>query len=150
MRFLLIVSLLFTGCATTPTDWNDTSDMLGYRLLTKADFKANHSYKAWGNVAHEAEVCVNIVAVKSHDVTGAFRAVLKQSCSYWNRGSGRLLWNAIMLALNSNGLPSMGLFGSGSPDWYVLQHEQLHFTIVHAQALWLSKRTAKRSAEPTA
>lgn len=99
-----------------------------------------------GNIAHGAEVCVSIVPAEDYDQTARFRAVLKQSCSYWNDGFGRTLFNVGMAAASVTGLPAV-LIGSHDPE-YVLQHEQLHFAIMQVQALRLSKATAKNPADP--
>lgn len=143
MRLLVISALLCVGCATsqnTAEGWSDRSDVIAYRLLTRDDFKAKQSHNLWGNIAHGAEVCTNILAADDYAQTARFQGMLKQSCSYWNNGFGRGIFNLGMAVVGAAGLPSVQV-GSHEP-WYVLQHEQIHFAIMHIQALRLSQATA--------
>ncbi len=144
IRLAVITSLLCVGCATsqnTAEGWADRSDVIAYRLLTRDDFHAKQSHKVWGNIAHGAEVCTQILLAGDYEQTGRFHAMLKQSCSYWNDGFGRGLFNVGMAVAGASGLPSMRI-GSHEPE-YVLQHEQIHFAIMQVQALRLSKAAAK-------
>ncbi len=113
-----------------------------YRLLTKDDFQARTSYVLWGNVVHAAEICTNLFPVRLDDATEA-HAMMHPSCSFWNhrrKGTRR----AAMAAAAAAG---MLLFIDTLPDWYVLQHEQLHFAIMEVGARRYSRALAKLAPE---
>ena len=116
--------------------------MVGYRLLTKDDFQASSSSYVWGNIAHGAEICTFILPTEDHDRTGAFRAVMNPRCSFWNETMGPLATlGGLAGASVVPGLPTQ------QPDWYILQHEQIHFAIMEVAALGLSQQIAETPAE---
>ena len=58
-------------------------------------------------------------------------------CSFWNRTVSPL---ATLGGLaGASVVPGLG---TQQPDWYVLQHEQIHFAIMQAAALQLSQQVA--------
>ncbi len=121
-----------------PPEWR--SGTVPYRLLTKEDFKAKTSHSLWGNFAHAAEVCTMIVP---RDEPGTFRATLRRECSFWNRVGGPV-GKAVALASVLSGLPAV--VPVKQPDWYVLQHEQIHFAIMEVASRQLSRTIAKLAA----
>jgi hypothetical protein len=131
-------ALVLSGCASSPApepqDWV-SADVVGYRLLAKEDFQAARSSRVWGNIAHGAEICTNIVPAPDFEGTGAFRAVMQPRCSFWNETVGSLGTLGGLAAVSVvPGLPTQ------QPDWYVLQHEQIHFAIMEVAARRLSRR----------
>jgi hypothetical protein len=134
-------ALVLGGCASRqaldPAQWAP-ADVVGYRLLTKDDFRASGSSHVWGNVAHGAEICTVIIPTEDHDQTGAFRAVMNPECSFWNSTIGPL---ATLGGLaGASVVPGLG---TQQPDWYVLQHEQIHFAINEVAARRLSQEIAE-------
>lgn len=133
--------LAFAGCSSPPApkpeDWL-AGEAVGYRLLAKEDFQAADSGHLWGNVAHGAEICVQIIPAEDNQQTGAFRAVMKPSCSFWNEAVGKVGTLGGLAAVSViPGLPT------AQPEWYVLQHEQIHFAIMEVAARRLSARIAE-------
>jgi hypothetical protein len=134
-------ALVLGGCASRhsldPAQWT-AADVVEYRLLTKDDFRASSSSQVWGNIAHGAEICTLIVPTEDHDRTGAFRAVMNSKCSFWNETLGPL---ATLGGLaGASVVPGLG---TQQPDWYVLQHEQIHFAIMEVAARRLSQQIAE-------
>jgi hypothetical protein len=118
-----------------PPEWQ--SGALSYRLLTKDDFKAKTSNSLWGNFSHAAEVCTMIIPSEE---PGRFHAKLRRECSFWNKVNvpvGR----AVALASVLSGLPAV--VPKKQPDWYILQHEQIHFAIMEVASRQLSRTLAK-------
>ena len=111
--------------------------MIPYRLVTKGDFLASGSSSMWGNFAHGAEICTTILPTEAHAETGAFRAVMKPECSFWNKVVGPLGFFGRIAALFS---PVPVIVPVKQPDWYILQHEQVHFAIMEVAARQLSKQ----------
>lgn len=127
-----------------PPEWQ--SGTLSYRLLTKGDFKAKTSNSLWGNFSHAAEVCTMIVP---NEVPGTFRATLRRECSFWNKVGGPI-GKTVALASVLAGLPAV--VPVKQPDWYILQHEQIHFAIMEVASRQLSRTIAKlatRHSGPT-
>ena len=141
LAFAATASLAFAGCASAPDpkpeDWISGASV-GYRLLTKDDFQAENSGKLWGNVYHGAEICTHIVPAENHDQTGAFRAVMKPECSFWNEAVGPI--GSLGGLAGTSIIPGMP---TPQPEWYVLQHEQIHFAIMEVEARRLSTRIAE-------
>ena len=138
-------SLALAACASPPApkpeDWLG-GEVVGYRLLVKEDFQAANSGHLWGNIAHGAEICVQIIPSQDHEQTGAFRAVMKPSCSFWNEAVGKVGTLGGLSGVSViPGLPT------SQPEWYVLQHEQIHFAIMEVAARRLSARIAEIPAE---
>ncbi|HEY8156461.1 MAG TPA: hypothetical protein VII72_20185 [Myxococcota bacterium] len=136
-----IASIAVSACASAPEpraeDWL-SGDVVGYRLLEKRDFRAEDSSRLWGNVYHGAEICVHIVPTADHEQTGAFRAVMKPECSFWNEAVGPIgTLGGVAGASVLPGLPT------AQPEWYTLQHEQIHFAIMEVAARRLSARIAE-------
>jgi hypothetical protein len=116
--------------------------VLDYRLLSKEDFQARASSQVWGNVWHGAEICTFIVPAGDYERTGAFRAVMNPRCSFWNRTMGPLATlGGLAAASVVPGLPTQ------QPDWYILQHEQIHFAIMEVAARRLSRQVAEVPSE---
>lgn len=132
---------LALGCASRqsldPSQWAP-EDVVAYRLLTKDDFQASSSNHVWGNVAHGAEICSVIVPTQDPDPTGAFRAVMNPRCSFWNSTLGPL--TTLGGLAGASVVPGLG---TQQPDWYVLQHEQIHFAINEVAARRLSRQIAE-------
>jgi hypothetical protein len=80
-----VLAVGLAGCASrrppAQVDWT-AGEVISYRLLAKGDFLASGSGSLWGNVAHGAEICTNILPTEDHAETGAFRAVMKPECSF--------------------------------------------------------------------
>ena len=106
-------------------DWTG-DDVIAYRLVEKDDFQASSSNSLWGNVAHGAEICTHILPAGDDEDTWEFEAVMRPDCSFWNKVIGPL-GRATRLALLAAGVVTIG--GGKQPDWYILQHEQVHFAI---------------------
>lgn len=134
------LALAICGCASESgaPDLEEflRGELLPYRLVTKADFRAKTSSSPWGNVAHGAEICTFIVLAPDHDRTGAFHAVMNRDCSFWNRITGPLGFFGRIVAILT-GVPV--IVPVKQPDWYVLQHEQIHFAINEVAARQLSR-----------
>ena len=133
-------ALALGACASRqsmdPTQWAP-EDRVGYRLLGKDDFRAGSSSRVWGNVAHGAEICTHILPSEDDGSAVAFAAVMNPRCSFWNRTVGPLATlGGLAGASVVPGLPTQ------QPDWYVLQHEQIHFAIMEVSARRLSQRIA--------
>jgi len=132
--FVPIAVLALAGCASGPAETEPeaalrawTGDgVVAYRLITKDDFRAKSSSSVWGNVAHGAEICTQILPEEDPEPGGAFRAVMRPDCSFWNHVIGPL-GRVGRLALLAAGVVTIG--GGKQPDWYILQHEQVHFAI---------------------
>jgi hypothetical protein len=141
VAFAAAASIALAGCASPPAskpeDWL-SGEVVGYRLLSKDDFQAGSSSQVWGNIYHGAEICVQIVPTEDHDRTGAFHAVMKPECSFWNDTVGPLgTLGGLAGASVLPGIPTP------QPDWYTLQHEQIHFAIMEVAARRLSTRIAE-------
>jgi hypothetical protein len=147
----LAVALVLAGCgggrpAPQPSDeprafmeeWMGDG-VVAYRLVSKDDFQAESSNARWGVFKHAAEICTQILPTPDYDETGAFRAVMRPDCSYWNEVIGPL-GRAGRLALAAAGVLTIG--GGKQPDWYVLQHEQVHFAINEVAARRLTRSIA--------
>jgi hypothetical protein len=119
-------------------DW-ESDRVVRYRLLTKEDFQAKASGKLWGNIAHKAEVCTNILSTSDAEPI-TFRSVMMPECSYWNKVIGPLGYLARAAAAVAGWLV---IPGRKIPDWYVLQHEQIHFSIMEITARELTQDIAK-------
>jgi hypothetical protein len=143
---LLACSLALSACAVRrapkPVDWT-TEDVLIYRLVTKADFHAKTSNSAWGNFAHGAEICTIILPIDDDDETWEFHAVMKPACSFWNKAVGPIGYTLRLLGL-ALGIPV--IVSVKQPDWYILQHEQIHFAINQVAALQLTRKLAEISS----
>jgi hypothetical protein len=126
-----------------PVDWA-APDVLPYRLVTKDDFKARSSGSLWGNVAHGAEICTHILPAADPAEAGTFRAVMKQDCSFWNKVVGPLGTAGLVAGLFS---PVPVVVPVKQPDWYILQHEQIHFAINETAARQLSREIAELPPE---
>jgi hypothetical protein len=107
-------------------------------LLSKDDFRAEDSGKLWGNIYHGAEICTHIVPTEDHEQTGAFRAVMQPDCSFWNEAVGPI--GSLGGLAGTSIIPGMP---TPQPDWYVLQHEQIHFAIMEVAARRLSASLAE-------
>jgi len=121
--------------ALDPAQWA-AGDVVAYRLLTKDDFRATSSSHVWGNVAHGAEICTFMVPAEGD--AGAFHAVMNPRCSFWNSTMGPL--TTLGGLAGASVVPGLG---TQQPDWYVLQHEQIHFAIMEVAALRLSQQIAE-------
>lgn len=117
----------------------DRNGWVDYRLLTQDDFQAKTSYVLWGNVLHAAEICVHIFPLEGKDDTTALHAMMQPRCSFWNH-SRKVVDKVSKVAAAAAGVL---LLGDTQPDWYILQHEQLHFAIAEAAALRYSRALAK-------
>jgi hypothetical protein len=143
--------LALSGCASQPApepeDWF-SGDVVPHRLLAKDDFQAERSSRVWGNVAHGAEICSHIVPAEDHERTGGFRAVMNPKCSFWNKAVGPVGTLGGLAGVSVvPGVPTK------QPDWYVLQHEQIHFAIMEVAARRLSREIEQvppSSREPSA
>lgn len=109
-----------------------------YRLLTKEDFQSKTSRALWGNVLHGAEICTYLFPVRQGDVTEA-HAMMHPGCSFWNHRQ-KTTRRAALAAAAAAG---MLLLIDTLPEWYVLQHEQLHFAIMEVGARRYSHALAK-------
>lgn len=132
---------LLGGCASRaapePEDWTP-EDVVGYRLLTRDDFRAPRSLRVWGNIAHGAEICTRIVPTANVETPGAFHAVMNPECSFWNKATRPLgTFGGLAAASIVPGIPT------SQPEWYVLQHEQIHFAIMEVAARRLSWSLSK-------
>ena len=144
---VLLLLLLATGlcaCASRPAPldaegWTD-DQVVSYRLLSKDDFQSATSNSLWGNVAHGAEICTVILPVEDAKPP-AFHAVMRPDCSFWNKVIGPVGFLTRLAGL-ATGVPTVTPVKQ--PDWYILQHEQVHFAINHAAALRLSRKLAER------
>jgi hypothetical protein len=122
--------------ASKPEDWL-ARGVVGYRLLSKDDFRPG-ARAGSGGTSISAEICVQIVPTEDHEQTGAFRAVMKPECSFWNDTVGPLgTLGGLAGASVLPGIPTQ------QPDWYTLQHEQIHFAIMEVAARRLSTRIAE-------
>ena len=141
LSFAAVAGIAFSGCASAPApkpgDWT-SGEVVGYRLLTKDDFQAENSGRLWGNIYHGAEICVQIVPTEDHDRTGAFRAVMKPECSFWNEAVGPI--GSLGGLAGTSIIPGMP---TPQPEWYTLQHEQIHFAIAEVGARRLSASIAE-------
>jgi len=111
--------------------------IIPYRVIGRDDFLASSSNSLWGNIAHGAEICTTIVPTNSEG--SSFHAVMQRECSFWNsviRPASTLTRAAGVIA----GVPT--ITPKKQPDWYILQHEQIHFAINEVAA-----RTLTRQAE---
>jgi len=137
-------NIALAGCASPPAskpeDWL-SGPVVGYRLISKDDFQAEDSGDLWGNVYHGAEICIQIVPTEDHDQTGAFRAVMKPECSFWNEAVGPI--GSLGGLAGTSIIPGVP---TPQPEWYVLQHEQIHFAIMEVAARRLSASLAEVSA----
>jgi hypothetical protein len=135
------------GAASAPPadiDWG-AGALVPYRLVTKADFKATSSNSMWGNVAHGAEICTTIVAAEQDDAEGqAFRAMMLPECSFWNKIIGPL-GKLMLMTAAVVGIPMVA--PNKQPDWYILQHEQIHFAINEVAARQASEIVSRLPSE---
>ena len=140
----LACALAISACASRrspqPIDWM-AGELVPYRLVSKEDFLAKASNSAWGNFAHGAEICVHILP--ADDGGGAFRALMKRECSFWNKVMGPVGFFGRIAALFS---PVPVPVPVKQPDWYILQHEQVHFAIMQVAALTLTRQLEQVSA----
>jgi hypothetical protein len=146
----LAAALVLAGCGGTPVpqtpdeqraymeEWVGDG-VVAYRLVTKDDFQAESSNARWGVFKHAAEICSQILPAPDYDESGSFRAVMRPDCSYWNKVIGPL-GRASRVALAAAGFLTIG--GGKQPDWYVLQHEQVHFAINEIAARRLTRSIA--------
>jgi hypothetical protein len=123
--------------------WRE-GEVVEYRLLTKADFQSTGSNSLWGNVAHGAEICTLILPAADPDVAPALRNVMRPDCSFWNKVVGPL-GKALLVGGALAGVPVLA--PRKQPDWYILQHEQIHFAINEVAALQASRRMAELDPE---
>ena len=144
LRFVALGSaaaLALAACASRqpldPTQWA-AEDLVGYRLLSKDDFQSSRSSRVWGNVAHGAEICSAVVPTGDDAHTVAYRAVMNPKCSFWNATMGPLATLGGLAAASV-----VPLLPTQQPDWYVLQHEQIHFAINEVAARRLSAQIAE-------
>ncbi len=155
---MLLLSCVLSSCVTrravgpAPIDWS-SGRSVGYRLVTKDDFQSGTSNSMWGNFAHGAEICTTILPAEDYEQTGTFRAVMRPECSFWNKAIGPA-GTAMRLGALLSPVPIVVPVPVKQPDWYILQHEQLHFAIMEAAARQLSEKTAEippdqRTAELT-
>lgn len=105
------------------------ADLIPYRTLTRADFRAAEPPVVLPPDAppHGAMICARIMPRANVATRGtrddpetrlqglSFQALMDRDCSHWNDDSG-------------------------IPEAYVLEHEQLHFAIVELQARRLNAR----------
>jgi hypothetical protein len=126
-----------------PEEWVGEG-VVPYRLVSKDDFRASSSSSPWGNVAHGAEICTVILPAEDYDESGVFHAVMRPDCSFWNKVIGPLGRVTRLVGLAA-GVPTVTPVKQ--PDWYILQHEQVHFAINESAARTL---TRKLSALPRA
>lgn len=164
VRIQVVALLLLCGCVTVSRapapvsapagevspyalpdgfDWS-ADDIVRYRILSKDDFQASSSGSLWGNVAHGAEICTTIVPVEDEVEGPSFRAVMRPDCSFWNKvigPAGKIGRLAGALA----GVPV--IVPDKQPDWYILQHEQIHFAINEVAALQASQQLARRAPD---
>lgn len=136
LGFLTTVAIALAACTTShapkPEDWN-SDNWVGYRLLAKEDFEAPASHRLWGNIAHAAEICVEIIPSEGPENAATFRSVMNPTCSFGNKiGRVGTLGGLAGVSIIP-GLPTQ------QPDWYVLQHEQIHFAIMEVGARRLSR-----------
>ncbi len=141
---LLALAALGLACSSKasldPSTWSP-DEVVGYRLLTKEDFRAGRSSKVWGNIAHGAEICTLILPVEGSDEVPRFRAVMNPECSFWNDKVGPLGTLGGLSGVSVvPGIPTQ------QPDWYVLQHEQIHFAIMEVAARTLTKELSEAPA----
>lgn len=139
----LVLAVGIAGCAAPRgPDLEEflAGETLPYRLITQEDFRARTSSSPWGNVAHGAEICTLIVPTEDHERSGAFQAVMNPDCSFWNRIAGPLGFFGRIAAI-ATGVPVP--VPVKQPDWYILQHEQIHFAINEVAARRLSRKIAE-------
>ena len=125
--------LLLPACASRPPD---ADPIISYRLVAKDDFWASSSRNLWGNVAHGAEICMRVRRTPDYLDSLTFEAVMVRDCSFWNKTIGPL--GKIMLMAGAIiGFPV--IVPKKQPDWYILQHEQVHFAIMQIEVLQLNR-----------
>lgn len=138
--------LTLSACASGPPTREEriaeleawvSDDRVAYRLLEKDDFQASTSHKIWGNVAHGAEICTIVLPEGDDERTVEFHAYMRPDCSFWNKVIGPL-GRVGRIALLAAGIVTVG--GGKQPDWYILQHEQIHFAIAEVAARQLSRK----------
>lgn len=141
LLFAAAANLVLAACASPPApqpeDWI-SGHVVGYRLLAQDDFEAEDSGNLWGNIYHGAEICTHIIPSEDHDRTGAFRAVMKPECSFWNEAVGPI--GSLGGLAGTSVIPGMP---TQQPTWYVLQHEQIHFAIMEVASRRLSASIAE-------
>jgi hypothetical protein len=120
----------------TSPQLDETLETIRYRFVAKSDFRGRSSRSLWGNVAHGGEICTAIVRIDELDRV-SFAAVMQPDCSFWNKVIGPT-GKAIRVAGALAGVPTIA--PDKQPDWYILQHEQLHFAINEAAALHLTRQ----------
>ncbi len=125
------------GVFGDPDSWVGDA-VLRYQLITKDHFESATSYKAWGNFAHDAEVCLLIRPAEDYEASGEFVALMRPDCSFWNKIISPV-GRAARLGLAAVGAMS---FGGRPPDWYILQHEQIHFAIAEVATRRLNQKIA--------
>ena len=67
---------------------------------------------------------------------------MKRECSFWNKAVGPLGYFIRLVGL-AVGIPV--IVPVKQPDWYILQHEQIHFAIMQVAALQLTRQLAEVS-----
>jgi hypothetical protein len=132
-----------SGCVSrprvpSPEGWVGAG-VVPYRLVTQDDFQAKSSSSLWGNFAHGAEICTQILPVEDPEVL-AFRAVMRPDCSFWNSVIGPVGFLTRLAGL-ATGVPTVTPVKQ--PDWYILQHEQIHFAINELAARRLTRKLAE-------
>ena len=163
-RLALVAVLLAPGCIVVSTappertapsqpsvsarppvdlDW-EFGELVPYRLITKDDFQAGSSNSLWGNIAHGAEICTMIVPRPDDGQELSFRAVMRPDCSFWNKVIGPA-GTIVRMAGAIAGVPT--ITPKKQPDWYILQHEQIHFAIMEVAARQASAQLAKLAPE---
>ena len=149
LRLLLACTLLVASCMSASQYQKydpETDGVISYRLVEKSDFWSKTSHKLWGNIAHGAEISTHIVPADDYDQTGTFQAVMRRRYSYWNKIRTPALTAAYIAGLVLSSPVNVDPT-SGHPEWYILQHEQIHFTIMEVAARQLS-RSVIRLKEP--
>jgi hypothetical protein len=83
------------------------------------------------------------VAAEGDDAGGrAFRAVMLRECSFWNKIIGPV-GKLMLMTAAIVGIPIVA--PNKQPDWYILQHEQIHFAINEVAARQASEIVARLS-----
>ena len=132
-----------SSAGSADIDWT-SGELVPYRLVTKDDFRASSSNSLWGNVAHGAEICTTIVYSGDSEAEVSFQALMRPECSFWNKVIGPA-GTIIRMAGAIAGVPT--ITPEKQPDWYILQHEQIHFAINEVAARQASQQIAKFSPE---
>ena len=129
----LLVLLVALACASHPPD---ADPIVSYRLVTKEDFWASSSNSTWGNFAHGAEICMRVQRRPDYLTSLGFEVVMVRGCSFWNKTAGPF-WTIVRMLGAIFGVPTISY--KTQPGWYVLQHEQVHFSITLLEVLRLNR-----------